>query len=313
MLAPKPGTKPFGNIRSLALALGANEARLQYVAAHRDDFWIPGKTEQKEDGTPRVTHNAKSELKKIHEAIKVEILRKVAYPSYLYGGLPALYEGDARHNIANAKQHAGAEIIIALDIFNFFPSTTESVVNQIWRRFFRQPPLVANVLARLTTYKNMLPQGWKTSSYLAALALWDVEPELEARLSNMGKVYTRFVDDIFVSSKTHLTKAGQHEVIGGVTAILLKKGLRIKRSKLAIAARGAAQEVTGVRLHAGAVSFSRVRYRALRTEIQEFCKNTSLPEQERASKKRSLLGRIAYVRRLSSAQGEALIRLIEKS
>jgi hypothetical protein len=313
VLVPKPGTKPFGSLRGLALALGLNEARLQHVVAHRDDFWIPGKAEKKKDGTPRVTHNATPELKHIHEQIKVKILRKVAYPPYLYGGLPALYEGDARHNIANAQQHVHGGITIALDISNFFPSTTELVVNQIWRRLFRQPPSVADCLTRLTTYQNMLPQGWKTSSYLAALALWDVEPEIEARLREAGNVYTRFVDDITVSSATHMTKAGQREIIGGIAAILTKKGLRIKRSKLVIAARGGVAEVTGVRLKAGAIRFSRTRYRMLRAEIQEFCTNSNMSEEERISRRRSFMGQIDYVRRLSSTQAEALRRLLSKS
>ena len=309
---PEPLTPSFRDTRALALFLGLDEDRLRYVATNRKSFWIPGKSERKKDDTLRITHNAKPELKLIHERLKMRILRKVKYPPYLFGGLPSLHDGDARHNIANATAHSGANIVLQLDIRNFFPSVTEEIVETIWRRCFRQPRDVARLLCRLTTYDNMLPQGWKTSSYLASLALWDVEPNLVSSLEADGLTYTRFVDDIAVSSSRFVTKEQQEGVIRTITSTLGAKGLRLKRSKLSIDSRSTAQEITGVGLKGTGVGFSRKRFNDLKAEIVSYRRNSELDDEEKAKAERSILGKIQYVRRLSPEKATILTKLMQQ-
>ena len=295
------------------MALGVEEERLRFVANNRDDYWIPGKPQKKKDGRRRDTHNAKPELKTIHERIKTRILRKVIYPPYLFGGLASLYDTDKRHNVANAERHRGARILIELDIENFFPSTSESIVRGIWQRFFNQPEEVAEVLTRLTTYKNMLPQGWKTSSYLAALSLWQTEPALEVQFRCVDIVYTRFVDDITVSSQRYLTKAEQAGVFNSVVGVLSEQGFRIKRRKTAVLSRSATQEITGVALRGKDIALPRNRYRALRAEIQNFSKRRGrMTVDEEATVRQSIVSKIGYVRRLCPGQAANLEELLNR-
>jgi hypothetical protein len=63
------------------------------------------------------------------------------------------------------------------------------------------------------------------------LAFWVSEPSLVRELRRRGLEYTRFVDDITVSSKRRLTVSEQSEVVGKIYGMLHSAGVKPKRSK----------------------------------------------------------------------------------
>ena len=76
-----------------------------------------------------------------------------------------------------------------------------------------------------------MPQGAIPSSYLANLVLWRHEPLLHAKLADRGITYSRFVDDMAMSSVAHLAKSTQTWVIAQVYGMLRKVGLKAGRGK----------------------------------------------------------------------------------
>lgn len=121
--------------------------------------------------------------------------------------------------------------MISEDIKGFFPSTSVDRVFNIWHNFFGFSETVARCLTQLTTRHGELPQGAITSSFLANLVFWQDEPTLHARLATQGLAYSRYVDDIAVSSKSFLADDGKSEVIRHVYGMLLKHGYQSKRAK----------------------------------------------------------------------------------
>ena len=216
---------PIASISSLALHLGIPKEELVRIADNSGSYWRKGKEERKKDGTPRKTHDAKEPLKSIQEKINARIFRCIVFPDYLYGSLPG------RDYKQHALCHAGKKCVIVEDVKDFFPSTSEEKVRLIWQRYFNFTPEVAEVLTKLTTYKGELPQGWKTSSYLANLAFWDVEPELVNELMKIGLEYSRYMDDICASANFNLTNEAKTEVISGIYGMMRKAGYSPKRSK----------------------------------------------------------------------------------
>jgi len=198
-------------------------------------------TQVKKDGTPRICYDAKPPLKSMHGRIKCMILRRVTYPSYLMGGLAD--PDKPRDYVRNANVHVGARVLINEDVANFFPSTSFDVVFDIWKYFFHFPLDVARTLARLTTRRGELPQGAKTSSYLANLAFWACEPRLVAELESRGFRYTRYVDDITISSRRDRTAQEIHEVLSLLAAMIKRYGFRFKRSKHSLVYAGQRMEV----------------------------------------------------------------------
>ncbi|MFP5475602.1 MAG: RodZ domain-containing protein, partial [Gammaproteobacteria bacterium] len=97
--------------------------------------------------------------------------------------------------------------------------------------FFGFSPPVAALLTLLTTKDGSLPQGCITSSFLANLVMWRHEPILHAKLAQRGITYSRYVDDMVMSSKNHLDKKTQTWAISQVYGMLARHGLKASRKK----------------------------------------------------------------------------------
>lgn len=225
LLHPKYDLKPIRDLNALVLALGKPEKLLLNVAAQSDNLYRKAKPIEKPDGSIRQPFDALPPLKPIQRLIKDRILKRVVFPVYLTGSL------SGRDYRTNAAMHAGAKIVICEDIEGFFPSTRRERVLDIWLNFFRFSEDVANLLTNLTTMDGALPQGAITSSYLANLAFWNQEPRLQARLAQKNIVYSRYVDDITVSSKRFLSKEEQTKLIAQVYGMLKRHGYNAKRRK----------------------------------------------------------------------------------
>ena len=224
-LKPRYPHKSIATIRALSLALGVRETELRAVAANANHLYRLAAQETKSDGSIRQTFDALPRLKTIHEKIKTKIFKHVVFPEYLTGSL----KGQSPKK--NAELHLNASIIISEDISGFFPATSSTVVGGIWKNFFGFSPEVAALLTQLTTLDGSMPQGAKTSSYLANLAFWDREPALVSRLAADGIRYSRYVDDVTASSKTPLSSEKTAEVIAAIYGMLNSKGYRQKRIK----------------------------------------------------------------------------------
>lgn len=225
LLKPTYDLKPIRDISALSLSLGMPEELLVIVAAQADTLYRKAKPIEKPDGSIRQPFDALPPLKSIQRRIKDRILKRVVFPGYLTGSLAG------RDYRTNAAMHTGAKIVICEDVEGFFPATKRERVLDIWRNFFCFSEEVANLLTNLTTKEGELPQGAITSSYLANLAFWNQEPRLHAKLAKMKIVYSRYVDDIAVSSKQFLSKEEQTTLIAQVYGMLKRQGYRAKRRK----------------------------------------------------------------------------------
>ena len=180
---------------ALSRALGVPTSLLHELARVADSQYRLADEIIKPDGSIRQTFDAFTPLKNIHRRIKLKIFSHVVFPNYLTGSLKG------RDYKTNAALHAGSRIVICEDIGQFFPSTRAPVVHDIWKNFFGFSDDVADCLTRLTTKDGALPQGAITSSYLANLAFWRDEPQIQAYLARLGVTYSRYVDDLALSSK----------------------------------------------------------------------------------------------------------------
>lgn len=175
--------------------------------------------------TGRQTFDANARLKPVHARIKASVLCRVVYPWYLTGSLKG-----SDHKV-NAELHKNQAVVICEDVKGFFGAVSSDRVFDIWRNFFKFPLAVAEVMTSLTTKDGALPQGAIPSSYLANLALWRDEPLLQAKLSVAGIVYSRYVDDIVMSSTVPLSTDLKTELIAAVYGMLKRNGLEAKREK----------------------------------------------------------------------------------
>lgn len=217
--------EPIRSIAALSRALGIPQETLLGLSKSANSRYRLAKAIVKPDGSIRQPFDAHPPLKLIHARLKHKILSKVIFPPYLTGSLRGQ---DYR---ANAALHASAKIVICEDIEGFFPSTSSAQVHDIWRHFFSFSEEVAEILTKLTTKDGSLPQGAITSSYLANLTFWRAEPSLHTKFAETGIVYSRYVDDITISSKSFLTAEQQTRSIANIYGMLKELGYRAKRRK----------------------------------------------------------------------------------
>ena len=236
--APFYRRRRIGSVAILAKTLAVTEGELHSLATRADQMYRLASSIPKPDGSVRQTWDARQPLKSVHRSIRRNILDHVAWPSYLTGSLKGC---DYK---VNASLHAGARVVISEDITGFFPATTEAIVRHIWLGFFGFSQDVADCLTRLTTHRGALPQGAITSSFLANLAFWDTEPALQAGFRARGLTYSRYVDDISVSSTSFLDGPAKTEVVARVYGMLFSRGYQPKRGKHAIRTSGGRMEVT---------------------------------------------------------------------
>lgn len=209
----------------MACALSYPEQMLRSVARRADRLYIGPKPKPKKNGGIRYVYDTKPPLKGILKSINNVIFRQVNFPKYLTGSL------SGRDFVSNVEIHKGAKTAITEDIAQFFDNINAEHVHRIWCEFFHFHPDVAQLLTCLTTKDGKVFQGTPTSSYLANLAFWDREPGLVDRLTEKGIRYSRYVDDITISSEYAISAVEKSWAISQIYGMIGGAGFRPQRAK----------------------------------------------------------------------------------
>ncbi len=261
--------QPILTIEALGRALGLKPATLIDVAEKASSEYRRAGKKRKPDGTVRIFWDARYPLKAIQSRIKERILDRVVFPGYLFGGIRG------RSHFSNARFHSGARILIAEDIASYFPSITTAHVFNIWRRVFGFSKQVSRVLTKLTTRDGELPQGAKTSPHLSNLALWKVEPGIVQRLNRLGMKYSRFVDDINITSNRRHPLFVIQKATRQVYGALYHAGFSPKFEKHNFSWRGQSMAVTKLNID-GKISLPAQRRKALALDAQQLASFSTL-------------------------------------
>lgn len=292
---------------SLAKALGISLPELQDLANRADRLYRVAKKIEKADGSIRITYDAHYPLKTIHARIKKHFFDHVIFPEYLTGCIKG------RDYKTNASLHTHSSLVITEDIHSFFPSVTEDHIYHIWHGFFGFSPEVSTCLTKITTRCGELPQGAITSPHLANLVFWKKEPILQEKLSNLGITYSRFVDDISLSSHQPLTNQEKTLAIQLVYGMLNSYGFRVKRSKHKIYSSSSRMIVTKLSVN-NKPGLEKAERRKIRASVHALEKQifqgevTSLIHGAFAE----VLGKVRHLARFHRGQATPLIKRLRK-
>ena len=244
LLRPRYPFARISSYASLCRMLRQEPDVVKQIARHAEAHYGPGRRIKKKDGSIRATVNAKPRLKWIQGMIQSQIFRKVLWPGYLQGGI---YDPkNPRDSVRNAQLHVGRKILINEDIKDFFPSTPPDLVFRVWHSLLGFSEEVSRCLTELTTLNGQLPQGAKTSTFVANLVLWEREPDLVVYLRSKGLQYSRYIDDITISSKAVLCGGQIQEILSCVRSMCRSYGYRLNSSKHSIRRSSRQMVATGV-------------------------------------------------------------------
>lgn len=174
-------------------------------------------------------------LKEIQRWIKDEIVDKYVVSEYATG---------FRKNISivdNVKKHVGKELVINMDLKDFFPSVTYADILLMFM-YIGYRKNVAHLLTKLcTNAKNVLPQGSPASPSISNHILLKMDKRLGRLAESVGADYTRYADDITFSGNNKMSF-----IIPLVEQIIKEEGFQINKSKTRLQYSNQRQEVTGL-------------------------------------------------------------------
>lgn len=197
------------------------------IANKADDSYTSFQIPKKATGQFRTVCEPKHELKKLQKKINSRIFELVEFPLYLQGGIRDI--DDARDYVKNSQIHLKPSVLVTVDIKNFYPNIHRNLVHDVFQYFLGFHPDVAEILTKLTTINDRVPQGGCCSSYLANLIFYSEEFKLVVKLRKKGWRYSRLLDDITISS---VIDVDDHiSPIKDIAALCKKFGLNLNNSK----------------------------------------------------------------------------------
>ena len=155
--------------------------------------------------------------------------------------------------VSNALPHVGQDVVIRLDLRDFFSNTAATRVEKYFRSVGWNSQAAA-LLTNLCTHDGSLPQGAPTSPRLSNLVNFHLDARLAGLAQSLGLAYSRYADDITFSGPARRdNKTGRAtSVISFVKQILHEEGRYVLHTdrKLRIARRHDPQIVTGLVVNA---------------------------------------------------------------
>lgn len=186
------GLPVFSNIEDLAGLIHLDPQRLRILVTHNSRFYKKYEIPKKTGGVRKIYQPAR-EIKVVQRWILHYILEKLSPSS----AATAFIIG--RGLINNVIPHAPNRYFVCIDLADFFPSILENRVFRIFRLIgYSQES--AYILKSLCTCSGKLPQGGITSPALSNLIAGSLDRRLIGLTSRRNISYTRYADDITISS-----------------------------------------------------------------------------------------------------------------
>lgn len=272
---------PMGTFLDIASELGLTASQLQWLVYHRQvsssdhysRFEIP-----KRNGKKRVISSPKPAMRKAQAWIRQKILSDLNYHEAAMAFRPG------QSIVDNAQVHAGAAVIIRIDLKDFFPSIDFEQVRLLFQSFgynggvstvlaliCTDSPRAKVVLDGLTQWAALaprsLPQGAVTSPDLANLVAHHLDTRLMAYAQKSGWKYSRYADDLVFS--TSMAKPNASGVIKAVTGICSAEGFVVNDAKTKVMRSPHRQMVTGLVVNNGNIRLSRRDQRRIRAFLHK--------------------------------------------
>lgn len=317
------GLPVIATAEELAKAIGVEVKALRFLAFHRRvsrishyrRFLIPKKT-----GGHRLISAPMPRLKKAQTWVLEQLLDKVA----VHGAAHGFVTG--RSIVSNARPHLGADVVINLDLKDFFPTVSFPRVKGAFHRL-GYSEAVASALALICTEPDVdelaldgttwfvargerhLPQGSPASPAITNVLCRRLDRRLQGLAASLGFQYTRYADDLTFSARgddAHSVNVGK--ILRGVHDIVAHEGFQVHPDKTRIMRKGRRQEVTGVVVNE--------KLGVERTELRKFRATLFQVEKDGPTGKRwggsadllaSLHGFASFVAMVDPAKGQPLL------
>lgn len=287
---------------------------------HYTELWHP-----KRSGGRRLIEAPRPKLKRIQRRINREILAQIP----LHPAATGFVRG--RNCTDHAARHASEDVVVTLDLKDFFTTVAAGRVHAIFR-CLGYPHDVARVLTGLVTTTTPseviaslpagersqwrtahLAQGAPTSPALANLACNRMDRRLSALARSLNASYSRYADDLAFSGDRGVTFDGGAPLLETVEEIVRDCGFRVNARKTRIMRQGRRQQVTGIVINQH-LNVPRAEFDRLKAILTN-CLRDGPAGQNRSGHldfRAHLTGKVGWVAALNPARGQKLYGLLDR-
>lgn len=277
----------------------------------------------KRSGGKRLLESPKSLLKQVQRAVLHGVIDRIP----AHGAAHGFCRG--RSVLSFVRPHVGAEVVVKVDLADFFLTTRGSRVLRTFRAA-GYPGDVARTLTGLCTNQTPpgvgatagwelrarlreahLPQGAPTSPALANLCAFGLDTRLTALATAVGATYTRYADDLAFSGDREFSRRAPR-FLDAVGQIVMEEGFAVNHRKTQVMPSSQRQRLAGVVLNGG-TNIPRNEFDILKAILHN-CVRRGPAGQNRdghADFRAHLQGRIGWVTTLNPARGEKLRAVFE--
>ena len=140
--------------------------------------------------------------------IKEEILDDIKISKFAHGF------AEEKSIITNAKKHLNQEVVLNIDLKDFFPSIGKKKVFYIFNKICGYDYNLSHCLSKLVMFEGGLPQGACTSPIISNIVSYKLDLRLSKLAESKGINYTRYADDMtFSGSKEIINKKLLYTVV----------------------------------------------------------------------------------------------------
>ncbi len=309
------------DLQDLSTAIDIPREELQWLCYHRQAATIDHYTRfqiPKRKGGMRNISSPKPKMRFAQGWILTEILEKLP----LHEAAAAFQVG--KSIVDNAKIHAGSEVIVRLDLKDFFPSIRFHRVKGLFKSFGYNYGIAtvfallctdaARIGAKLNDKKyfvalgdRYLPQGACTSPALTNIICRKLDNRLSKLTIARDWHYTRYADDLILSSID--PDADFKKVIGLTKKIIKEENFEVNTEKTLVMRSHQRQTVTGIVVNDGILRVSRKDARHFRAFLHQYTLKGAEAMSKEIGKNATQYakGYLAFIHMVNPTQAEKFI------
>lgn len=175
-----------------------------------------------EDNSGRIITIPNKKLKIFQKRIS-KLLSRIEIPEWVHGDIKK------RSTYTNVKEHVDSKVFLSLDVKSFYNNCNRERIYQYFYSKLEMSADIAKIMTDLTTYKNNLPTGSPSSSYLSFLTYEEMFTNINEYVTDENMIMTLYSDDITISGKEKITNLPGF--ISKIDKILKKSGHHLNINK----------------------------------------------------------------------------------
>lgn len=275
----------FENALALAKNMQIDLKALQYLAYNRKvskiNHYHTFELEKKSGGKRKISA-PKPKLKELQNWILENILHQIPYTVEAHGFIKE------RSIVTNAKPHINKDIVVNIDLKDFFPTVTYKRVKGLFHKIGYSEE-IATILSLLCTYSEInettldgvtyyvqsgerkLPQGSPASPAISNMIVYKLDKKINGLAKKLNFSYTRYADDMSFSTNQENSE-NVSRLLYFTKKIIETEGFVIHPDKVHVMRKGMQQKVTGVVVNKK-LNIDRIQLRKFRALLHNIEKN----------------------------------------